>query len=971
MTARSSRTALRLPFFIAFTLTCGLSATEQGGQAERDPQDPRWSTAGRLAQQRIDEIKQRLTIGSGGCRNEPECEDEAPLVASTLQSETSIAVDATGQHVVVGFNDFRGFADASKATSLSGFMYSDDGGLTFTDGGQLPSPGTDIVGGQRFPQIFGDPDVKYVAACTFLYASIGIQKFGASGLAQALVVHRSTDCGHTWTGPFSVPPTINPNGGVDVNGNAGDAADKELTDVDPDTGRYMLCWTNFSALVEISCTYSEDILSPTPTFAPRRVVATRPIDGQGSSVRFAGNGSPNVVVAWSAFPSGLTNRVSFARSTDNGQTWSAPTDLTPSFLTMDEVLGNDRINSNPSVAIDRSAGPFSGTVYVVYSNNNSRDGADVAMQRSVDGGVTFTAPILLNSRPGADRPQWFPYVTVDRTTGRAIVFYYDQGIDSSGHLTEVTYTYSDDGGTTWSPPAPMSDRPFKAGWGNDGNQPNLGDYNQAVAQFGTVYASFASTRQVGFADGQPSASLTTPDVEVKVLTLPVARPPLRSGTPTVADSGGNGSIDPGEQVSVTLPLTNYVTNPLNATAIGSVTAIVSSVTPGVAVVQGTSGYDALAPGATAVNLTPFLLQISPSFVPGTPIELAVSLLSAQGPLLSSVTLPTGTLVYTTLLDENFDASGPGRLPAGWAVAHGGGATTVPWTTTNAFDPARCGTSNKAFHANANDAAGANQARWERLFSPTITVPATSNHVSVDFDVCYNTEDDPNFRVLAYDGFFLRITDLTPGRTARAVLAEAFEQVFTTDGFKHYPKHLPRNSDPAYFQDMSAWAGASGGIQHVHLELPGMAGSLFQLRFEFTQDQSATCADVRPGQPCGVSVDNVVVRNMVAAAQPSVTLATALQSLVRDPVTNDIVASVQVTNTGSTTAFNVALSSALLGAIAPSVPLPVIGALAPGASANPIVRFPASAGIPGAPGVLRLVLSYDGGSGGGSFRVVVP
>jgi len=93
--------------------------------------------------------------------------------------------------------------------------------------------------------------------------------------------------------------------------------------------------------------------------------------------------------------------------------------------------------------------------------------------------------------------------------------------------------------------------------------------------------------------------------------------------------------------------------------------------------------------------------------------------------------------------------------------------------------------------------------------------------------------------------------------------------------------------------------------------------------------------------------------------------------VRDPVTNDIVASVQVTNTGSTTAFNVALSSALLGATAPSVPLPVIGALAPGASANVIVRFPASAGIPGAPGVLRLVLSYDGGSGGGSFRVVVP
>jgi hypothetical protein len=99
--------------------------------------------------------------------------------------------------------------------------------------------------------------------------------------------------------------------------------------------------------------------------------------------------------------------------------------------------------------------------------------------------------------------------------------------------------------------------------------------------------------------------------------------------------------------------------------------------------------------------------------------------------------------------------------------------------------------------------------------------------------------------------------------------------------------------------------------------------------------------------------------------------TELQSLVRDPATNDIVASIQVTNTGSTTAFNVALSSALLGTTTPSVPPPLIGPLAPGASANVIIRFPASAGTPGTPGVLRLVLSYDGGSGGGSLRVVVP
>jgi hypothetical protein len=184
---------------------------------------------------------------------------------------------------------------------------------------------------------------------------------------------------------------------------------------------------------------------------------------------------------------------------------------------------------------------------------------------------------------------------------------------------------------------------------------------------------------------------------------------------------------------------------------------------------------------------------------------------------------------------------------------------VPWVTTKGF----CGkNSGMAFHQNANDdPPDLSPARWERLLSPAITVPPDADLVTLDFDVCYDTEDDPNFNILAYDGFFLRVTDLTPGRTLRSVLAEAFEQQFTTDGFKHYPKHFPRSNDPNYFEDMSAWAGASTKFQHVHLEFPGMAGSVVQLRFEYTQDASGTCADVRPGDSCGVALDNVNMKSI--------------------------------------------------------------------------------------------------------------
>jgi len=124
----------------------------------------------------------------------------------------------------------------------------------------------------------------------------------------------------------------------------------------------------------------------------------------------------------------------------------------------------------------RKIGEHAGNVYVVYANNDSGDGADIYFQRSTDEGFTFSSPLVLNSRPGSDRAQWFPWVAVDRATGRVHVFYYDQGIADSGDLSEVSWTWSDDGGRSWEPPRPLTDRPFHAGWGNDTGQPNLGDY---------------------------------------------------------------------------------------------------------------------------------------------------------------------------------------------------------------------------------------------------------------------------------------------------------------------------------------------------------------------------------------------------------------------------------------------------------------------------------------------------------------
>jgi hypothetical protein len=114
----------------------GIVATS-GGQvqsASRDRREPKphathMSSMGRAAVRTLTAVEARVRGGlvkdaeqTGSCVNEPDCGDEdlLPDLPAQTQSETSIAVDRTGQHIVVGFNDFRGLSN--NPISISGFM---------------------------------------------------------------------------------------------------------------------------------------------------------------------------------------------------------------------------------------------------------------------------------------------------------------------------------------------------------------------------------------------------------------------------------------------------------------------------------------------------------------------------------------------------------------------------------------------------------------------------------------------------------------------------------------------------------------------------------------------------------------------------------------------------------------------------------------------------------------------------------
>jgi hypothetical protein len=798
-------------------------------------------------------------------------DDDTPNIAGG-QAETSINCDSTGQHIVVGFNDTRGFAFAQ--TDVSGFIYSDDGGITWTDGGQLPiNVGSNTtIAGAVYPEPFGDADIVYLGGSKFAYFSILLKARTATATAQTMCVHLSNDYGHTWKGPYEIAPATNPN-------STADAADKEFAAIDPDTGRVMLSWSNFTSVapggVQISRTYSDDMASAAalaiaPTWSTRLTVGARSVDGQSSVPRFAGNGSNDAYVVWRTASGFTTVNESVAISHDNGVTFGAPVNLRGTdFKPMDHVLGNDRTNNSPGFDTDRTGGVNNGNLYVAYTDDNTNDGGDIAFQKSTNGGATWSSAVNLNARPGLDRAQWFPWVNVDQSTGRVHVFYYDQGIATAGDLSEVVETHSDNGGSTWSVPAPFTDRPFHTGYGNDTGQPNIGDYNQAVDHLGDFMATYAGSPQtIGFQNGQPSASMNYPDILFKRTSTFNAG--LRLGTVSSFDSSADGKIDPGESVTLLIPINSYANSaPLYTGVSGTLT----SATPNVSIITGNSGYPDVPTLGSSTNSTPFKIKLAPGFVPGTSIELSLAITTAGGNTTLLYTLPTGQAQVTPIYSATFETAGDFT---GWATSHAGGTPTRAWVIGNSgtqFAAAPFAASgNFFFHQNENDGTTptANATRFERLFSPVWAAPANSDYITVDFDVAYNLEDEPAYNLYAYDGLCLRVTDQTGGTfLLRSVLAEAFAKDFITGGVSGYPKHLPRNSNTNYLQDMSVWSGFSNGWKHVSMKLPGMAGTNFQFRFEYTQDSTGTGHDTHPTYPtAGVGVDNLVVTSVHLIAPPN-------------------------------------------------------------------------------------------------------
>jgi Neuraminidase (sialidase) len=182
-----------------------------------------------------------------------------------------------------------------------------------------------------------------------------------------------------------------------------------------------------------------------------------------------------------------------ARSTDGGKTWSKPIRISNNPVVNDVDpdtgtplrTGADIGGGLPDIAAD----PGSGALYVVWEDSRfSGTHNDIALSKSTDGGLTWSAPQKVNQTPSPVEA-FTPMVDV-LPDGTVAVTYYDirNNTPAPGLATDYFVAVSHDGGATWQEsqitPASFDDTtaPVARGY-------FLGDY-QGLANDGTAFKSF-------------------------------------------------------------------------------------------------------------------------------------------------------------------------------------------------------------------------------------------------------------------------------------------------------------------------------------------------------------------------------------------------------------------------------------------------------------------------------------------------
>lgn len=390
----------------------------------------------------------------------------------TAQNETTIA--ANGSTLIGGTNDYRLYEPSENRYDGSGGFYRSTNGGASWSVGFLPGLVRANTAAPGPYESAGDPAVVAGPNNTFWYANLA---FDRTDNANSVAVSRSTDGGATWTTHYVIQTSATQGSGI--------FNDKEWIGSDPNNADVAyVTWTQFTgagSAIVISKTTDGGV-----TWSAPHMVSPVYTQDQGSTVLVDASGVVHVTFETFRGSSGR-DYVVYARSTDGGATFSAQLlsaiDDIPSPL----PGATYRDDSFPTLALDGS------TLHVVWSNWNGSN-ADVLYLRSADDGVTWTTqPVAIGGGTG---DQFFPWIAA--SGGKVYASWFNRSASDDSYT--ISGAASIDGGVTWTAPVTLSTATSNVTSGNAFQFPSclysfIGDYNAiTVDANGVAHALWTDIR---------------------------------------------------------------------------------------------------------------------------------------------------------------------------------------------------------------------------------------------------------------------------------------------------------------------------------------------------------------------------------------------------------------------------------------------------------------------------------------------
>jgi len=220
-----------------------------------------------------------------------------------------------------------------------------------------------------------------------------------------------------------------------------------------------------------------------------------------------GNTAPYVYIAYSALDTGKPATF-FSRSADYGLTWDTA-----------KAIGaaDSGVKMQPDLAFDSSVGQ----IYAVFNKKNGIEATQVYLATSQNGGSTWQPPVAITSL--STQPS-HPSVAVGY--GKAAVAF---GVTEQTTSGDILYTYSNDGGASWSATAYLTNT------ASDERSVDLAASHLSNGYMHAVYSdlteghieyrrimisnlggTWSAPKRVEGVDGQASTTYTKPSIGLKI-----------------------------------------------------------------------------------------------------------------------------------------------------------------------------------------------------------------------------------------------------------------------------------------------------------------------------------------------------------------------------------------------------------------------------------------------------------------------